>query len=232
MFAVMPADARFPRAGVATLADARAGEAVPLDPADARHLAGPRRLGEGALVELFDPAGRTAPAALAGGARARLTADPSPPASRPRLVVVAAVPKGARADWLAEKLAELAVTIWVPLVADRSAVDPGGGRLARWRRLAHEAAKQSGAPPMAVADPARSADLDPAGATVLSTERDARPLAPAGDLTLWVGPEGGWSPAELARFDAAGAAFAALGPTVLRVETAAVVAAGVARVVG
>ena len=55
-----------------------------------------------------------------------------------------------------------------------------------------------------------------------------RPGAGAGRLALVIGPEGGWSDAEAAALDDLGCRATALGPTVLRVETAAVVAAALA----
>jgi 16S rRNA (uracil1498-N3)-methyltransferase len=48
--------------------------------------------------------------------------------------------------------------------------------------------------------------------------------AAAGDLALAIGPEGGWTPAEIAAFKDAGWQSASLGPRILRVETAAIAA--------
>jgi 16S rRNA U1498 N3-methylase RsmE len=55
-----------------------------------------------------------------------------------------------------------------------------------------------------------------------------RPAVGTGRLALVVGPEGGWTEAEAAALEELGCGATALGPTVLRVETAAVVAAGLA----
>ena len=43
----------------------------------------------------------------------------------------------------------------------------------------------------------------------------------AGRATLFVGPEGGWTDGELSAFDGAGIRRVSLGPTILRIETAA-----------
>ena len=220
---------------VASLEGAAAGDVLPLADAEARHATAVRRLGQGEAVTLLDPAGRTAGARLSRGEAGwavRLTEAPAGPPSRARLTVYAAVPKGARADWMAEKLCELGVARWVPLLTRRSTVNPGANKVARWRRLAAEAAKQSGSPPTLVDDPTPLAEAL-AGCrspTVLTTERDAPPLAAA--ESAWVGPEGGWDGVELAAFDEAGARYATLGDSVLRVETAAIVAAAVARSTG
>jgi RsmE family RNA methyltransferase len=70
------------------------------------------------------------------------------------------------------------------------------------------------------------------GGWYLSTGPAAVPvtnlLGSHGELVLFVGPEGGWTEEEETAFAAAGVAGVSLGPTVLRVETAAVVAAGFA----
>ena len=221
---------------VASLEGAAAGDVLPLTDAEARHATAVRRLGQGEAVTLLDPAGRTAGARLSRGEAGwavRLTGPPAGPPSRARLTVYAAVPKGARADWMAEKLCELGVARWVPLLTRRSTVNPGANKVARWRRLAAEAAKQSGSPPTLVDDPTPLAEALAAcemSPTVLTTERDAPPFAAVD--SAWVGPEGGWDDSELAAFDEAGAAFATLGESVLRVETAAIVAAAVARSTG
>src|SRR5437763_6339217 len=58
--------------------------------------------------------------------------------------VAAAIPKGTRGDWMVEKLSELGVGGFVPLITERSVVSAEGkNKLARWERLASEAAKQS-----------------------------------------------------------------------------------------
>ena len=171
-----------------------------------------------------------------------------------RLCVAAAVPKGDRADWMVEKLSELGVEEFVPVAATRSVVLPEGkGKRDRWVRIATEAAKQSRrAGVMRIAeltslpvalrrttDGATATDGRPEAAQrrvwFLSTESEeptpiGRAVAdlPAGAaVTAFVGPEGGWTAAELEQFIAAGATAVRLTPTILRIETAAVTAAAV-----
>ena len=159
------------------------------------------------------------------------------------LCVAAAVPKGDRADWMVEKLSELGVDEFVPLAAARSVVLPEGrGKHDRWNRIATEAAKQSRR--AGVMRITKLTDLSGAlaGATdaaqsgrawFLTTEDDAAvPIStalrdvPAGArLTVFVGPEGGWTVEERQQFAAAGATAVRLGPTILRVETAAIATA-------
>lgn len=211
--------------GVATLA-----------PDAAHHLRDVLRAEVNDVVELFDAAGKSARATLVrvdrDAVEARVESIVDAPAGR-SIVVASAVPKADRADWLVEKLCELGVTRWVPLRTARSVVHPEGKKTERWERIAIEAAKQSKrsgvmtiAPLTPLAELLKT--LDPATTAVLST-RQAKPLAASpGVATLLVGPEGGWTDEELATFSDRGIASATLGTTILRIETAAVVGAGIA----
>lgn len=149
------------------------------------------------------------------------------PAAAPPLTVAFALPKGDKPEWMVQKLTECGVDRIVVLAAERSVArwdpDKAARNLARLRKVAREAAMQSrrrwlpevdGVVPFAafVADHSSSLALaEPAG----DRPSLARPV-------IAVGPEGGWSPAELERAPAT----VTLGPQVLRAETAAV-AAGV-----
>ncbi|GAB2458255.1 RsmE family RNA methyltransferase [Jatrophihabitans fulvus] len=156
------------------------------------------------------------------------------PEGQPRLVVVQALPKGDRAELAVETMTELGVDAIVPWAAARSVTQWHGARgakaLARWRRTAAEAAKQSrrARVPM-VGDLVSSADVAAmleraATAIVLHEAADeplgAVPMPLVGDVGVVVGPEGGIAPDELERFTAAGAHVVRLGTTVLRTSTA------------
>jgi 16S rRNA (uracil1498-N3)-methyltransferase len=68
----------------------------------------------------------------------------------------------------------------------------------------------------------------PTGARRLLAAPGGAPLGPVeGEVALFIGPEGGWEPAELAEAEALGVEAVGLGPRVLRADTA--VAAGLAR---
>lgn len=146
------------------------------------------------------------------------------------VVLYQAVPKGKRMDFVVEKAAELGATRIVPLVTDRSVVKAGeGNKLERWRRIAESAARQSlrtvvpeVSAPMGFRDALGGAD----GAVLLHNGDGLPPLeavvaAPAG---LFVGPEGGWSGAEMEYAEENGAAFAHIGMNRLRSETAGIAA--------
>jgi 16S rRNA (uracil1498-N3)-methyltransferase len=138
-----------------------------------------------------------------------------------------------------QKAVEVGVAAVVPVVTERCitrAVDDN--RLARWRRVAQQAAEQSGRtimPPVAVVSslPNALAALGDTPAIVLwEGERETglaevlRSLpSPLAALALVVGPEGGLTAAEVERAVAAGARVASLGPRVLRADTAGLVAA-------
>ena len=145
---------------------------------------------------------------------------------KPLLTVAFAVPKGDRPELIVQKLTELGIDRIVPIRSDRSVVawdgERAGKHVERLRRVAREAAMQSRRVWLPVVDPLTAFDAFDA------IDRSATALAePGGEAldgsieTVLVGPEGGWSEAELAR----GVRRVSLGSTVLRVDTAAIAAA-------
>ena len=198
------------------------------------------RLADGEQVEVFDDAGQVAAGVLRYRGATVVAIDVAevtkPVARTFSLTIAAAVPKGERADWMIEKLSELGVDMFVPLGAARSVVLPEGrNKHERWMRIATESAKQSrrmGTMQIGRLTPVNTAiqQLDGAG-WVCSTTGNPAPLnllrrRPAA-LTVFIGPEGGWTDQELAAFADAAVTFVGLTQTVLRVETAAVAAAAI-----
>lgn len=190
-----------------------------LSPEESRHALRALRLSAGDRVTVFDPretwSGEIE--STAGSVTVRLLEKLAAPAL-PRVVVAAAVPKGARLDWMIEKLAELGVAEFVPVRFARSVTEPGEGKRKRLEKIAIAAAKQSGAPVMTIS-PEQRVDQLPADAILASPA--SKEAAPAGGGWVVVGPEGGLTAAEESRFSRR----LSLGPTILRTETAAVVAA-------
>ncbi len=207
------------------------------DAASLHYLAGVLRLEPGAALEVFDGEGSAWDATLEGSELRLGERRPAPP---PGAVVwlAFALPRGEKADWIVQKATELGVSRLVPWQAERSVVrldaPRAAGRARRWERIAAEAARQCGRSDVpAVAEPAslaaaleaplgfvRVAFHAGAGAPLASL---VRPGAP-GFLAV-IGPEGGLTESEVEACRAAGATLAALGPRVLRTETAAVAAA-------
>ncbi len=190
-----------------------------LPPRESRHAVRVLRLAPGDRVVVFDPheAWSGAIESTEGRVRVRLL-ELQPPMDLPRVVVAAAAPKGPRLDWMVEKLAELGVAEFVPVRFARSVAEVGEAKRRRLEKVAEAAAKQSGAPLMRIA-PERRVDQLPADALLVAPGAE-EPL-PAGAGTVVVGPEGGLAPEEERRF----ARHCTLGRPVLRIETAAVVAA-------
>jgi len=190
-----------------------------LSPEESRHAVKALRLAPGDRVTVFDPnEAWTGEIQSAGGTVTVRLLEKLPAPSIPRIVVAAAAPKGARLDWMVEKLAELGVAEFVPVRFARSVVEPGEGKRRRLEKIALAAAKQSGAPVMKISADRSVAQL-PADAWLAAPGGAEKP--PAGGGFVVVGPEGGLTSEEEARF----ARRFSLGPTILRIETAAVVAA-------
>lgn len=146
------------------------------------------------------------------------------------LHVRAATPKGDRLEAMADALAQLGVASFAPLISARTIAEPRPARLDRLDRIALEAVKQSGCPwKLEIAPPISFADALASDYAVILADASGTPSrAPAGPRAmLLVGPEGGWTPDELAAARAANVRVHRFASHTLRTETAAVVAAGV-----
>ncbi len=179
---------------------------------EARHLIRVRRVAIGETVELFDGKGSAYRAEVAslGRDRAVLTVlemvvqDRAP---RLRLTLATAVPKGERFDWLVEKATELGVARLIPLVTERSVVDPRSAKLDRLRRVIVEASKQCRREPPDGPRPADDLGLPGrVGSTSQPADRPSRGLAGSwrpglatgsSSAILAIGPEGGFTEAEV-----------------------------------
>jgi 16S rRNA (uracil1498-N3)-methyltransferase len=140
---------------------------------------------------------------------------------------------------MVEKLSELGAAAFIPLITARSVVHPEGrGKRDRWQRLATESAKQSRRVGVMrieeltkLEDAVRDSRVAGGTGCFLSTQADASPLTRVTfggpTLTLFIGPEGGWSPGEIGHMSESGLTPAGLTTTILRVETAAVAAAAI-----
>jgi len=197
-----------------------------LQPDDAHHLFRVLRLRDGECVTASDGCGGWRPTEVAGHSLRPVGESTLEPAV-PQLTIASAIPKGDRAEWMVQKLTEIGVSEIVLLHCDRSAVRWEGDRAERQtvraRRVAREAAMQSRRvwlpvitgplPCLEVLAHDGVAAAEPAGVAVSALL--GRPA------TVVIGPEGGFSERELA----GAATLVALGPNVLRIETAALVAA-------
>src|SRR5438094_561720 len=190
--------------------------------AEAHHLAAVRRFGPGDRVVLFNGDGNDYPAQIVAAAKKSVTLRVTSAEAADRelgfpLVVASALPKGDRADFLIEKLTELGVTRFVPLVTARSVVQPRDAKVGKLERVVIEASKQCGRNRLMAIDPSRRWDEHVTGATarpplrlVLHPLQAARLSdlstgdVRAGGVTIAVGPEGGFTDDEVAAAEAAG----------------------------
>jgi 16S rRNA (uracil1498-N3)-methyltransferase len=202
------------------------------------------RMGGGAPVILLDGAGMRAQGTLRSLAKRNATIEiESVEETAPLPVIHALVPIADRDRmlWLAEKMAELAVTSWRPVMWKRSrSVSPRGeGPGFQGKVLARmiSALEQSGNTwlpsiyPDSTIDRALSAL--PAG-RCLVLDREGNPIAKAlasctQPLVIAIGPEGGFDSTETEGLVDAGFERTSLAPTTLRFETAGIAALAHAR---
>lgn len=154
-----------------------------------------------------------------------------------RLTLLLSIFKFDRMEWAIEKCTELGVTRIVPVIARRTdshLVAASAKRVERWRRIALQAAEQSRrASPPEIADAVklREALTLPAELKIVLSEAEEqsqlRDIQPTGGVLLAIGPEGGWTEAELGLLQKNGWFSASLGPTILRAETAAIAATAI-----
>jgi 16S rRNA (uracil1498-N3)-methyltransferase len=217
---------------------------IELEAAQAHHLRDVLRMEVGAWVEVFDQDGATGIGRIvamdSGGVTVEVEQIGHVDGAKCRLTMAVATPKAARADWMIEKLGELGVDAFVPIVTERTVVLPkGSSKIERWTRLARESARQSGRVGVmrigAVTElPQLIRQAGDGGVALwhLSPSKESVsifkmiPNFPA-SVMLLVGPEGGWTPKELSKFGDAGSTGVRLTRTILRVETAAIAAAAI-----
>ncbi len=168
-----------------------------------------------------------------------LSIETTPPPAI-RVEVWSSVPKGDALAQMIDQLAQVGAWSWRPLICARSVTDPASLRLDRLSRISREASKQSGrvwdltigAPVKASA--VRAATPAPETLFLLADAKgqDCPEIRPASyenpAAVILIGPEGGFTDEEMDHFvrtDGARALW--LGPHILRLETAAVVACSI-----
>jgi len=233
-----------------------AGRRAELAPEDEEHARRVLRLGPGDRIEGIDGQGRAFELELVRADRdglelrslRELEPEPRPGeagAALPWIEVAASLPKGARAEELVGRLAQLGVARLLPLAAERSAEaarEFSANRRARLERIAGEALKQSGR--LWVLELAEVVGIEelcaPGGREVLmlspragerlfdwTAARRAATWTRERPLCVLAGPEGGFSAGERERLLARGAKELWVGPHVLRIETACEAAAAI-----
>ncbi|QSI77822.1 16S rRNA (uracil(1498)-N(3))-methyltransferase [Niveibacterium microcysteis] len=217
-----------------------AGHEFTLPPEVAHHADRVLRLRAGTRVTLFDGAGHEAEAVLLQLGRdplARIESVVALNREAPLTVtLVQALATGDKMDWIVQKAVELGFATVQPVAAERSVLKLDGARAEKrvehWRQVAVSACEQSGRNRVMPVDglltlPQWLAQPFAGERWVLSPEGGERLSAlpaPTTPVALMIGPEGGWSERELAAARAAGCKPLALGPRILRTETAGIAA--------
>ncbi|HEX4823176.1 MAG TPA: 16S rRNA (uracil(1498)-N(3))-methyltransferase [Candidatus Polarisedimenticolaceae bacterium] len=216
------------------------GTSIVLDPEESHHVSRVLRLRTGDEVAVFDGSGGEWDATIEAieksvvrlQVRDPRTGDSEPPIA---IVVHQAIVRPERVEWVLQKGTEVGVSAFRLFAAERSEADvPSPARLERYERIVMEAAKQSGrrrVPTVSIgaieaASPERRCFvLDTSSGGVAFATALAR--GATREVGIAVGPEGGFSEAELERSAAQGWDAVSLGPRILRTETAGVVAAAI-----
>lgn len=212
------------------------GDAVSIPPDQARQMRSVLRLGPGDAIIVFDGSRLDYVVRLLSATegvieeRRSNSAEPST-----RLVLYQGMLKGQKMDFVLQKGTEIGIAEFVPIITERTvAGEPGEARQRRHRMIVQEAAEQSGrgrVPEISPAMPLHQALLRAEGTLVVPWEEECDAhlssiaSSPDETISLFIGPEGGFSAGEIVAARAAGAHSVTLGPRVLRAETAGLVAA-------
>jgi 16S rRNA (uracil1498-N3)-methyltransferase len=154
------------------------------------------------------------------------------------VTLILAVPKRSVFGDVVRQTSEIGIQRLIPVSTERSIAKPGANKLERWRRIAQESLRQCGrAKPLIVDDMTGFADaakeLGAHGKALLlhpdSTEETTPLLGSAekqtGPISIAIGPEGGFTDNETMMAVACGFQPVSLGTPIMRIETAAIVAA-------
>jgi 16S rRNA (uracil1498-N3)-methyltransferase len=217
---------------------------IRLGPDDSHHWTDVLRVGEGAQAVVSDGCGGEAVGEIAGISGGMVTVRVvdrrRQDSSAAAVMLIQAIPKAQKMEWIIQKATELGVWSIIPVMTERGVVkledERAEHRTARWQRIAVEAAKQCRTAWIPRVEPvvrfkalmesrpkvdvmlmgALDADTVPLkGCLAKLTARRVNSVA------LLIGPEGDFSPAEIQAARSAGAIPVSYGTRVLRVETAA-----------
>jgi 16S rRNA (uracil1498-N3)-methyltransferase len=223
------------------------GSIVHFNADQSRQISRVLRLRPGDHVVALDGAGQELEVALDSAAQAFASGsitDRRPAGGEPavRLTVYQSLLKREKFEWVLQKGTEIGVTRFVPVITSRSLIrDPADSKpekLNRWRRIIKEAAEQSGRgmlPQLLRTEHFSSAAAGASrhdcaiiaweGAVSETVRSVLKQNDTALDVGLFIGPEGGFDPAEVDEAISHHIFPVTLGPRILRTETAAVVAA-------
>jgi len=217
---------------------------------EARHIIKVLRMRQGDRLILMDSKGERFEASIESLSRRKLTVKlikklPTPPDSPVSIDICQAVIKPRVMDYMIEKTSELGISNIHPFYSERTIIKLENNKVSqkirRWKEISRSAVKQSGRPlPAGISEPVSLNELlknfkKREGLKVVLWEGEGiqdlkgllREGTPAPHFTGVVGPEGGFSQAEIAQLKDAGFIPASLGTRILRAETAAIALAAI-----
>ena len=220
--------------------------AVELDRDQSHHVQRVLKLKTGSRIELFDGLGTVAPAIIQvyqETVSAKILEIFQEPPPFPVIEIASAIPKGPRASHMINQLSQVGANSYIPIKTHRGVVASHPKKLEQFRRISLESAKQARrAHLMRITE---LATLDSALSDTHDLRIFAQPESPEGEphetthlhhrlreasrILILIGPEGGWTDQEQATAIDADCLTWSLGPHVMRIETAAVTAAVMAR---
>jgi len=219
------------------------GSVVVVAADESRHARKVLRLREGEPVAVFDGNGHEWIARISGHEGDCVTLLLEEPISDPvveaplEVVLYQALLRPERMDWVVQKATEIGVRTLHPFLPQRAeSYRLGQERLRRWHRIAVESSKQCGRRMLPRIEPLTKLPAPEGAGTLALLLHPAEPsrslaavctASPPSALWLAVGPQGGFTPEEAGEFAAVGWIPTALGPRVLRADTAGVVAASI-----
>ena len=225
---------------------------IVLDREETHHLLQVLRAAPGDRVAVFDGEGAVGWALVVhadkSGAVLRLVERRIEPPDAAPILLAQALLREQKMDFVLQKAVELGVAAIQPLIAERCVArvkpDQAKDKVERWRKIALHAAKQCGAPRLPIIHPPVTVQdwLTPEHLTIPALvgalTDGARPLADTlhqvwtpnvTGLSMLIGPEGDFSPAEMDNLVRAGVHPVTFGRLVLRAETAALFALSILR---
>lgn len=209
---------------------------------DVHHIVNVMRAKPGEEIVVCDGAGRSAVARLVSLSAKEVTAEIvrflDEQTELPiRITIGQGLPKGEKMEWILQKGTEMGAHAFFPFTSERTIVKldakKEAKKLERWRKIVKEAAEQSHRavlpeilPPasfrQAIASAASYAQrviaYEKEGGSTLHQVFAA--MKPGESLVVLIGPEGGFSPNEVAQAESMGFQSVSLGPRILRTETA------------